>query len=172
MMPTIRNQSGFTAIELLVVLSLMSLVAGMAASGVVGAQRKAKVNNAVAGVEQAVSHARKLARGRSKGDNYQVVIDGAAETKGVRVEYEDQVVFEHRFGPHVHFFVDGQPSASEYGIYFANGTGFTSDASRGLGKRVTLGCEKELVLASPDGRIAYRFTIYEVGLVRTVEQEL
>lgn len=172
MMRTTRIHAGFTAIELLVVLSLMSVVAGMAASGVVGAQRKAKVNNAVAAIEQAVAHARTLARGNSSGDNYEVIISGAADDKGVRVERDGEILFEHRFGPQVHLFVDGEASTAKRRIAFANGTGFTSDSTDSVGKRISLGDDEELVLATPDGRIAYRFTIYEVGLVRTVQQEL
>lgn len=172
------RQAGFTALELIVVLGLMSVMAGMAATGVVGATRRAKVNDAVSAVERAVSHARTLARGNYDQGlpgrslrNYEVVVDGSPQDKGVRVEHHGEVVFEQRFGPHVHFFVDDALYTGTKSIYFASGTGFTSHTDQGTGTRVTLGVDEDLVLSTPDGHIAFQFAIYEVGMVSIAELE-
>lgn len=166
-----KHQAGFTALELIVVLGLMSIMAGVAANGVLGAQRRAKVNEAVSAVEQAVSHARVLARGNTVGDNYEVIISGDPDDKGVRVMHEGELIFRYDFGPQVHFFVDGNLYSGSKTIYFAKGTGFTSNSKTTVGQRTTLGTDEDLVLATPDGLVAFQFSIYEVGLVRTVELE-
>lgn len=181
MSPTRMSRAGFTALELVVVLGLMSALAGVTASGVLGAQRKAKVNDSVSAIERSVAQASVLARGsyhdetdsKSSEYNYCVVISGDDERKGVWIERRSaggtiEVVLEHSFGPQVYFFIDGELTTSLRRIYFDAGTGFTSDVGKGPGRRATLGIDEELVLATPDGQVAYQFSIYEVGLVRSV----
>lgn len=164
-----KGRAGFTALELVVVLALLSLLGGMAAFGVMAALRRGAVNQAVASIEQAVAHARVVARGAPDGDNVAVVIDGAAERKGVRVERSGETLYEQPFGDQVHLFVDGKHSAGSRSIAFARGTGFTTDCDRGRGKRVSLGRHEDLVLATPDGQVATRFAIYEIGMVYAAE---
>ena len=84
----IHSRHGFSAIELMVVIGIMGMLAGMSVPSLVSAMRRGKVNEAANAIVQVSSQARRLAKRNSDPSQYYgVVIVNDASPRYVALTY-------------------------------------------------------------------------------------
>lgn len=164
---------GFTLIELVIVLSVMLLLAGIAVAGTAASIRKGRINEAADQIREASGQASLYARTStpSSTEFYGVKLVGDANPNYVAIVFgapgltnEIQVL---PLNPNVQVFEDGQPLSGAKEWFYQYGSGFPFDPSTGEPKSV--GVDLPLSIRTLDDQIRYALAVYEVGLVNIEE---
>jgi len=168
-----------TAIELLVVMGIMAGLSSMAASGILGAFRRAALSSALSTIIDANDQAQSYARYRIPPPNtappayYGVRLKAAGERIAVETIYADpqqmgdaRVLNRTLLPRTMRIFRGDSQLSSDMSWFMRYGLGYPIDPLTGLSKPVGAsppGTGEHLSVRSVDGRMRTGISIYEIG---------
>jgi len=182
-----RRRAGFTAIEMLVVVSVLILLTAMSVPGLVGAVRRGRVNEAASAVIGAATTARQLARTSARSSDYFGVVVVADEVPAyVAVTYgrtadkasillanraraegpDNQPLYKRTLNRNVMIYSGAQPLIGSNGWMYQYRTGVPVVTAATNAPAVDIA---GISLRTLDGRQSSALAIYRVGLINVLE---
>jgi len=171
---TDQPRRGFTAIEMLVVITVMILLAGLSAIAVLPAVRRGKLSDAVNRIDRCVQDARQQARQRAPDPlrgSYGVRLVGDQVPNYAAVMLGNQEIARHEFNRNVQIYVGNQPLTTPLAWFNQPITGYVVGAD---GRLIDVGAARlgqpsHLSLRTLDGRHRTAIAVYRVGLLNSEE---